>query len=104
MSSSVLSVIREKLSAALSPVHLEILDESRSHAGHAGARRGGGHYAVTVVSEAFVGLALPARHRLVYQALSSEMSGAIHALAIAAATPAEWEASGRRAGSTTTPA
>ena len=64
--------------------------ESKSvHAGHAGARSGGGHYAVTVVSVRFRGLDLLARHRLVYQALGQAMHNDIHALSISAYTPEE---------------
>ncbi len=52
-------------------------------------RRGGGHYQVRIVSPRFAGLSRIARHRLVYDALSDLMRGAIHALAIEAATPDE---------------
>ncbi len=82
-------IIRERLTKALQPVHLAIRDESRAHAGHAGAARGG-HFAVTVVSSAFAGLPLAARHRLVYRALAAEMTGSIHALALSTLTPEEW--------------
>lgn len=83
-------VIRGKLAAGLHPVHLEIIDESLLHAGHAGAVAGGGHYRVTVVAPAFDGLEQLARHRLVYRLLGSEMKSGIHALALRTLTPAEW--------------
>lgn len=82
-------VIREKLTAALAPVALEIEDDSASHRGHAGAAGGGGHFGVYVVSALFEGRGLVARHRLVYDALAAEMRGPIHALALRTLTPAE---------------
>jgi BolA protein len=85
---SVTELIREKL-AVLSPESLEIEDESAQHAGHAGAKSGGGHYRLTMVSARFAGQPLQARHRLVYQALGPLMTGDIHALAIHAYAPDE---------------
>jgi len=80
--------IREKLTA-LGPETLEIEDESALHAGHEGAKSGGGHYRVTVVSARFSGKPLQARHRMVYQALGDLMRRDIHALAIQAYAPDE---------------
>lgn len=85
---SVTELIREKL-AVLSPESLEIEDESSQHAGHAGAKSGGGHYRLTMVSARFAGQPLQARHRLVYQALGPLMTRDIHALAIHAYAPDE---------------
>ncbi|HHH48912.1 MAG TPA: BolA family transcriptional regulator [Gammaproteobacteria bacterium] len=79
--------IRERLTAALSPVSLEIVDDSHLHAGHAGARGGGGHFTVHIVSAAFEGKAPLARHRLVFDALGDMMQKEIHALSIKASTP-----------------
>ena len=83
------SRIRERLTAVLAPVSLEVNDDSHKHAGHAGARGGQGHFSVTVVSEAFAGKLPLARHRLVYAALDEMMTTDIHALAITAKTPDE---------------
>lgn len=80
--------MREKL-AALSPESMEILDESAKHAGHEGAKGGGGHYWLTIVSSRFAGLATLARHRLVYETLGDMMHKEIHALSIKAYTPNE---------------
>jgi BolA protein len=85
---SVTDLIREKL-AVLAPESIEIEDESAQHAGHAGARSGGGHYRLTLVSPRFAGQPLQARHRLVYQALGPLMTRDIHALAIHAYAPDE---------------
>lgn len=81
--------IEQCLRAALSPQRLEIADESAKHAGHAGARDGGGHFDVTIVSTQFAGKSLLQRHRLVYDALGENMRKDIHALSIHALTPDE---------------
>lgn len=73
----------------LKPEHLEIRDDSAAHAGHAGARSGGGHYDVLIVSGRFAGLNSVARHRLVYATLGELMKTRVHALAIRALTPDE---------------
>ena len=83
------AAIRAALEQALQPTALEVVDESHKHAGHAGARDGRGHFAVSIVSEAFAGLAPLARHRRVYAALGTMMETDIHALSIQARTPAE---------------
>lgn len=75
--------------ASLAPQQIEILDESALHAGHAGARAGGGHFKLTLVSPAFAGQSPIARHRLVYQALGDLMTVKIHALSITAMAPGE---------------
>jgi BolA family transcriptional regulator, general stress-responsive regulator len=80
--------IQEKLSL-LSPESLEVLDESGDHAGHEGARGGGGHYRVIIVSREFEGKAVQARHRMIYEALGPMMKQDIHALAITAYAPDE---------------
>lgn len=81
--------IRAALMQALTPVHLEVIDESHKHAGHEGARDGRGHFAVVIVAEAFTGKLPLARHRLVYAALDALMTSDIHALSIKAQAPAE---------------
>ena len=81
-------MIRERLSG-LAPDALEVFDDSRDHAGHAGAKDGGGHYQLVIVSRQFSGKNALARHRLVYEALSDLMPKRIHALAIRAYAPEE---------------
>ncbi len=82
--------IRDKLTAALAPKRLEIVDDSARHAGHAGARQGGeSHFNVTVVSARFSGLNRIARQRLVYEALAEELAGPVHALSLKLRTPEE---------------
>jgi len=76
------------LEQQLAPTTLEIVDDSAAHAGHAGAREGG-HFRVTLVSDAFRGRSSIERHRLVYAAVAGLMGSDIHALNITARTPEE---------------
>lgn len=78
--------IRRRL-AALAPEQLELIDDSALHAGHAGARAGGKHFRLTIVSAAFAGKNTVARHRMIYDALGDLMQRDIHALAIQARSP-----------------
>lgn len=80
--------IQEKL-AALAPESLEILDESGKHIGHEGAKGGGGHYQLIIVSRQFSGKPIQLRHRMIYAALGTMMKKEIHALAIKAYAPDE---------------
>jgi len=84
----VIAQIRSAVERELAPLHVEIIDDSAAHAGHAGARSGG-HFRLTVVSAAFEGRSQLQRHRLVYAAVAPLMSGAVHALNIVARAPGE---------------
>jgi BolA protein len=77
------------LLGALNPDVIEIVDDSAKHAGHEGAKSGGGHYRLTIVSARFAGQTTLARHRMIYAALSPLMQREIHALAIVARAPDE---------------
>lgn len=81
--------IEAALREAFAPTEFSLIDESHLHAGHAGARGGGGHYRVRLVSARFAGLGLVERHRAVYQCLAAEMRGAVHALALTTLAPGE---------------
>ncbi len=78
------------LTSALEPVHLWIEDESAQHLGHPGARAGGRHVHVRIVSAHFTGKSLLERHRLVYQALAAHIGRQVHALRLQTTTPSEW--------------
>ena len=84
-----ISKLRTRLTEALNPVEIEIIDESARHAGHAGAASGGGHYILHIMSDAFAGKSLIQRHRLVYDAVGDMMHSEIHALSIQARSPDE---------------
>jgi BolA protein len=84
------SRLRAKLEAALSPLALDIEDESAKHAGHAGAREGGEtHYRIRIVSESFAGLSRVQRQRKVYAAVAEELAERVHALSLVTLTPDE---------------
>jgi len=85
---NVVKNMEERL-ATLQPESLEIVDESEQHIGHEGARGGGGHYQLLIVSPRFSGMQIQQRHRLIYQALGPMMRTEIHALAIRAYAPDE---------------
>jgi len=83
--------IEAKLRGAFEPVHMEVVDESHLHAGHAGARSGAGHYRVTIVSTRFDDAGRIERQRMVYGVLADEMGPEIHALSLTTLAPAEWQ-------------
>jgi BolA protein len=87
---AIAETIRNKLTAAFSPSRLDVQDDSARHHGHAGARPGGeSHFNVVIESAAFQGAAKVARQRMVYQALSEELAGPVHALSVKAVAPGE---------------
>lgn len=87
---SVAETIQRKIRERLSPIKLEVKDESHLHAGHAGAREGGqSHFRLLVVAAQFEGLTPVARQRLINDILREELAGPIHALAMKTQTPAE---------------
>lgn len=89
---SVAARIQAKLAEALNPGHVDLVDESAMHAGHAamkGLAAGETHFRLTVVAEAFRGLPRVQRQRLVYRILAEELAGPVHALAVTAITPEE---------------
>ncbi len=82
------AAIHERL-GTLEPQSIDLLDESGKHAGHEGAKAGGNHFRLTIVSPHFAGKDQVTRHRMVYAALGPLMQREIHALAIRAFAPDE---------------
>ncbi|QWT22573.1 BolA family transcriptional regulator [Bacillus sp. NP157] len=80
-------MIRQRLTEALVPLELDVIDEGHKHAGHSG--EGKGHFFARIVSAAFAGKNPIQRHRMVYEALGDMMPGGIHALSIEARAPGE---------------
>ncbi len=80
-----------RLRQTLSPLALEVIDESYQHRGHAGANDSGfgTHFRVRITSHLFTGKPAVARHRLVYDALREFMDQGLHALAIDARSPTQ---------------
>ena len=82
--------IETRLTAALSPARLAVINDSAKHRGHMGDDGSGeSHFTVEIESEAFVGQSRVGRQRLVNQALGDMMRDKIHALAIKARAPGE---------------
>ncbi|WP_193183901.1 BolA family protein [Nisaea sediminum] len=87
---SVTETIKVKLTAALAPAHLEVVDDSHRHRGHGGWREGGEtHFNVEIVSDAFAGKSRIERQRMVHEILAAELADRVHALSIKAKSPAE---------------
>jgi BolA protein len=80
--------IEQKL-AVLSPDSIELIDDSQKHAGHEGAKGGGGHFELIIVSPLFEGKSSQARHRMIHAALGEMLEREIHAISIKAYTPDE---------------
>lgn len=85
--SSTRELIIERLNAQLAPTYLEVIDDSHKHAGHAGAKGGGGHFTVIIESAQFTGKPLVAQHRMIYALFEQEMKQQIHALALQTRAP-----------------
>lgn len=84
------SRIEARLTEALQPDRLIVLDESAAHAGHAGAREGGeSHFRVRIITPAFAGVTRVERHRRINSLLAEEFAQGLHALAIEAGAPGE---------------
>lgn len=88
---SVRSRIEAVLQENLTPLRLDVIDESHHHAGHQPDMDGSGetHMRVRVVSERFAGLGRLQRHRLVNELLKPELDAGLHALAVEPAAPGE---------------
>ena len=81
---SIADQMHQTLADRLTTSHLEVLDESAAHAGHAGANGTGfgTHFRVRIASPLFTGRTRVAQHRLVYDALQEFIDQGVHALAI----------------------
>ncbi|GMG22009.1 unnamed protein product [Ambrosiozyma monospora] len=87
--------IRSKITQQYAPTYLKIRNDSWKHAGHRGlqghANITESHFHITIISDAFNGVKLPARHRGVYKLLSQEMNDmGVHALQLKTKTAEEW--------------
>lgn len=73
--------IQAKLAEAFNPVHLAVMNESSGHNVPKGSET---HFKVVVISEAFQGDSIIARHRKVNKTLQEELDAGVHALSIVA--------------------
>lgn len=74
--------MREKLTQALMPISLEIIDDSHKHIGHSGAQSGGGHFTLIITADCFKNKSRIESHRLIYETLGALIGKEIHALQI----------------------
>jgi BolA family transcriptional regulator, general stress-responsive regulator len=72
----------------LTPMTIDIEDESAMHAGHKG-NSGGGHFKLNITSSHFYKKSQIMRHRIIYQILADLIPSKIHALSIYAFAPDE---------------
>ena len=80
------AIIETKLTDALAPQHLEVINESHMHGGPATES----HFKITIIAKAFDKQMLVKRHREVYRILDDELSAGVHALALHTYSPLEW--------------
>ena len=73
-----------RLEQAFSPSHLELIDDSQDHVGHAGSSEGAGHYTLIISADAFIGKSPVKRHQMIYEILGDMIGPEIHALRIQA--------------------
>ena len=79
-----------RLNSALSPTHVELIDDSEQHRGHGGYNPSGeSHFSLLIESAAFAGKTRVERQRMVYHALGELMKERVHALQIRARAPGE---------------
>ncbi|GAB5358549.1 hypothetical protein AAMO2058_000467600 [Amorphochlora amoebiformis] len=86
--------MHSKLSQRLTPAKLVINDDSRGHVEHEAmvgkaAESGETHFSVEIISDAFEGLNLVKRHRMVYDIVKEELDAGVHALSLKTKTPKE---------------
>jgi len=75
--------IHQRLQAALTPDHLEVIDDSESHRGHAGYGEGGeSHFHVVIEAVGLAPLSRVARQRAIHNAIGPDLMGEIHALSM----------------------
>jgi BolA protein len=90
ISGPVAAEITSRLTEALGPTHLQVIDDSEKHRGHAGHDpRGESHFTVVVESPRFAGMSRVQRQRAVNEALADLLQERVHALAIKARAPGE---------------
>lgn len=88
---SVKSAIEQKLISKFSPDYLEVINESHMHNVPPGSES---HFKVVLVTAQFESMNKVKRHQSIYQVLSQELEGEVHALALHTMTPGEWQLKG----------
>lgn len=77
------NIIEQKISAALKPELLEVIDESDQHAGHGGWREGGNtHFRIRISASMLDGKSRVVKHQTIMKLLDAEFATTLHALSI----------------------
>ncbi|XP_054264566.1 DNA-binding transcriptional regulator BolA-like isoform X2 [Macrosteles quadrilineatus] len=82
------TIIRQKLTEQLKPIHLEVINESFKHGAPPGTEA---HFRVKVVSPLFTDMPLLKRHQTVNEILKNELESSVHALTLYARSPQQWD-------------
>jgi BolA protein len=89
---SISALIKQVVEENLSPSHVELVNDSHKHVGHAGHDGSGeSHFTLIVVSTAFEGCNRIQRHRMVYDLVNPLFSRGLHALSMRLYSPKEFE-------------
>ncbi|MEQ9115206.1 MAG: BolA family protein [Rickettsiales bacterium] len=84
--------IELKLIKALNPLEIKVINFSEEHRGHSGYDNSGeSHFDILIVSQKFHNVSKIERHKIIYQTLSEELKGSLHALKIKSFTPDEYQ-------------
>jgi BolA family transcriptional regulator, general stress-responsive regulator len=88
---TITDALQRKITEALAPVSLAVINESHLHAGHQEKFDGRGetHFRIRIVCAQFEGMSRIARHRAITGLLDAEFAAGLHALAIEASAPGE---------------
>ena len=90
MTGPIAQEIARLLTESFTPTRLEVINDTASHHGHAGADDSGeSHFTVEIESAAFAGKSRLERQRMVNKALGDIPGQRVHALAIKATAPGE---------------
>lgn len=84
---TVAQIINDTLVDALTPVHLDVINESSNHNVPANSET---HFKVIIVSNQFTDSSLVQRHRTINKLLAEQLAGPIHALSLHTHTESEW--------------
>jgi len=80
-------IIKQKINSQLTPIHLQVLNESHMHNVPPGSES---HFKVVIVAPVFENKSRVGRHQIINKLLAEELKGPIHALSMETHTPDEW--------------
>lgn len=85
--------IKTKLESEYRPIHMDLINESHLHRGHAHGHLGeDSHFKLLLVSTVFTGKSRVQRQQLIHKTLAEELAGPLHALTMKLLSPEEWNA------------